>query len=270
MGCSAIISSTTSNMADGLARAVAEQNDPETVRQGAPAYLLLIDGLIADDSGSGELLLTGAELYSTYAGAFVEDPERAKRLSLKARDYAWRGLCAKVRRTCDIWKAPYDRFAEVVATLGEDDVPALFTVAAAWTSWIQAHRDDWGAIADKARVDAMIQRVVALDPDYQDGMPFVYLGVLATLMPEALGGRPEEGRRDFERAIELSGGKALMAKVMYARHYARLTFDRDLHDRLCREVIEAEAEVPGLTLANTLAQEQARQLLSESEAYFEE
>ena len=41
------------------------------------------DGLIADDAGNGELLLTGAELYSTYAGAFVEDPARAKRLSLR-------------------------------------------------------------------------------------------------------------------------------------------------------------------------------------------
>ena len=48
-GCSSIMSSATSGLADSLTTAVLDQNDPDTVRQGAPAYLLLIDGLIADD-----------------------------------------------------------------------------------------------------------------------------------------------------------------------------------------------------------------------------
>ena len=128
--------------------------------------------------------------------------------------------------------------------------------------------DDWKAIADKARVDAMMQRVVALDESYSDGAAYLYLGILATLMPEAMGGKPEKGRADFERAIELSGGRNLMAKVLLAREYARLVFDRDLHDRLCREVIEADPVAAGLTLVNTVAQEEARQLLESSEDYF--
>ena len=55
---------------------------------------------------------------------------------------------------------------------------------------------------------------------------------------------------------------------MLASRYARLVFDRELHDRLCREVLEADAEEPGLTLTNTLAQEEARRLLDDSEDYF--
>ena len=59
-----------------------------------------------------------------------------------------------------------------------------------------------------------------------------------------------------------------MAKVLYARQYARLVFDRELHDRLLDEVVEADPEAPGLTLGNTLAQDEARGLLTDADEYF--
>jgi hypothetical protein len=267
-GCSSMMSSATAGLADSLTNAVLDQNDPETVRQGAPAYLLLIDGLIADNPNNVDLLLAGASLYSSYAGAFVDDPERAARLSLKGRDYGWAALCRGNEKACGISTAPYDDFERVINGMGRKDVPILFGAGAAWASWIRANTDDWSAIADKARVDAIMQRVVALDETYEGGSAFLYLGILATLLPEASGGKPEQGRADFERVIELSDGENLMAKVLMARSYARLVFDRELHDRLCREVIEADPVAPGLTLTNTMAQEEARALLGSSEDYF--
>jgi len=267
-GCSTMMSSATSSLADSLTDAVLDQNDPETVRQGAPAYLLLIDGLIADSPNNAELLMAGANLYSSYAGAFVADPGRASRLSRKGRDYGWAAWCRIEKDACEIWSAPYEDFERVVNETRRKDVRVLFNAGSAWASWIQANTDDWSAVADKARVDAMMQRVVALDETYEDGSAYLYLGILATLLPEAMGGRPEQGRTDFERVIELSNGKNLMAKVLLARSYARLVFDRDLHDRLCQEVIEADPVAPGLTLSNTMAQEEARALLGSSEDYF--
>jgi uncharacterized protein YceK len=267
-GCSSIMSSATTGLADSLTNAVLDQNDPDTVRQGAPAYLLLIDGLIADSPKNAELLMAGANLYSSYASAFVDDAERASRLSRKGRDYGWAAWCRVDKNACDIWSAPYEEFEEVVNGLGRKEVPVLFVAGAAWAAWIRANTDDWSAIADKARVDLMMQRVVALDETYEQGSAFLYLGILATLLPEAMGGRPEQGRADFERVIELSDGRNLMAKVMLARSYARLVFDRDLHDRLCREVIDADPVAPGLTLTNTMAQEEATELLESSEDYF--
>jgi hypothetical protein len=267
-GCSSIMTSATAGLAESLTGAVLNQNDPETVRQGAPAYLLLIDGLIADNPRNAELLMAGASLYSSYAGAFVDDPERASRLSLKGRDYGWAAWCRVDKDACEIWSAPYEDFERVVDGAGSKDISVLYGAGAAWASWIRANTDDWSAVADKARVDAMMQRVVALDETFEEGSPFLYLGILATLLPEAMGGKPEQGRVDFERAIELSGGRNLMAKVLLARSYARLVFDRDLHDRLCREVIDADPVAPSLTLTNTLAQEEARALLGSSEDYF--
>lgn len=267
-GCSSIMSSATTSLADSLTGAILNQNDPETVRQGAPAYLLLIDGLIADNPESTNLLLAGASLYSSYAGAFVEDRDRAAKLSEKGRDYGWRAMCTSDRSACKSWSAPYGEFEKVVSEMGVKELPVLYGAGAAWATWITANKSDWAAVADKARVDAMMRRVVELDDSYDEGSAYMYLGVLATILPEAMGGKPEEGRLAFERAIELSGGRNLMAKVLLAEDYARLVFNAELHDRLCREVIDADPEAPGLTLINTLAQEKARALLADSSDYF--
>ena len=269
-GCASLVSSAGSRMAQSLGEAVASSNDPQTVHDGLPAYLLLVDGMIAGDPSNPELLLSGARLYSSYATAFVSDPERTQRLATKGRDYGWQGLCRSQRQTCGIWSAPYEEFASAVERLARDDVPALFGCAAAWATWIQANRSDWVAVADKARVELMMQRVVTLDERFERGAAHLYLGVLDTLLPAALGGKPEEGRQHYERALDLSEGRNLMAKTLLARDYARLVFDRELHDRLCREVTEADPREPGLTLSNVLAIEEAQRLLASANDYFGE
>jgi hypothetical protein len=263
-----MMSSATVDLADSLTAAVLDQNDPETVRQGAPAYLLLIDGMIADNPQNLDLLLAGASLYSSFAGTFVDDPIRASRLAEKGRNYGWSALCQAQKRACGSWHLPYDGFEVVIDGLGVKQLPSLYGAGAAWATWIQVNVDDWEAVADKARVDAMMRRVVALDESYEQGAAYLYLGILATILPEAMGGTPEQGRAAFERVIELSHGRNLMAKVLLAKNYARLVFDRNLHDTLCREVIAADPVAPRLTLVNTLAQAEARTLLESSEDYF--
>jgi hypothetical protein len=56
--------------------------------------------------------------------------------------------------------------------------------------------------------------------------------------------------------------------VEYARGYARLVYDRELHDRLLSEVLGSPVQAEGLTLFNTLAQQEARQLLESADDYF--
>jgi hypothetical protein len=267
-GCAGYMSSATTRMAHNLSAAVLNQTDPETVRQGAPAYLLLVDSLIEDDPENSAILQAGARLYVAYAAAFVADPERARRLTARAMDYADRALCGDYAAACTPAARRPDGFAAALEGATRADVPVLYTWGVARAAWIQARSDDWSAIADLPKVEAAMRRVVALDEGYERGSAHVFLGVLVTLRPPALGGRPEEGRRHFERAIELSGGADLMGRVRYARHYARLVFDRPLHDRLLNEVLAAETVQPGLTLSNTLAKEEARQLLADADKYF--
>ena len=267
-GCASLMGSATGRLADNVSSAILNQNDLETVRDGAPAYLLTIDGLIEGDPKNQRLLLTGARLYGAYASAFVTDSDRARRLAEKARAYGLRALCAQRRELCEAVGHPYGQFVLLLAGASPADVPALYGFAAAWAGWIQANAAEWGAVAEVPKVEALMARVVELDEGYDSGGAHLYLGVIQTQLPPAAGGQPESARAHFERAVDLSEGRNLMAKVLYAKQYARLVFDRDLHDRLLGEVLAADPVEPRLTLINTLAQRQARELLESAADYF--
>jgi hypothetical protein len=94
------------------------------------------------------------------------------------------------------------------------------------------------------------------------------MGILLTLRPPALGGKPEEARVHFEKSIALSDGRDLSAKVEFARGYAKLLHERELHDELLSEVMTADPYADGLTLSNVMAKEQAAQMLVEADDYF--
>lgn len=267
-GCSNMMSSATRGMADNLNTAIMNQNDLETVRQGAPAYLIMIDSFIEGAPNDIDLLVAGSGLYGAYSGAFVNDPERARRLSDKSLQYAHHALCIKRPNLCGINKLPFKEFEPTVQNIQQSDLIVIYPWSVALAGWIQARTDDWNAIADIPRVKAIMQRVIEIDPAYDEGGAQLYLGVLNALMPPAMGGKPEVAREHFEQAIQLSEGKDLMAKTLYAQYYARMTFNQELHDQLLREVIESSAEVPGMTLINTLAQEKASKLLAESPDFF--
>lgn len=115
-----------------------------------------------------------------------------------------------------------------------------------------------------------MQRIVVLDEKYEWGRAHLYLGVIHSQLSPALGGNPENGRAHFERALAISAGKDLIAKVEFARNYARLTFNQPLHDQLLNEVLAADPNVPNLVLTNQLARQYARELLDSSKRYFED
>jgi len=267
-GCGAMMRSVTADLSDDLSQAVMNNNDLATVESGGAAFLILVDGLLVGDPDNPSLLMTAADLHSQYASNFASGPEQARNLSQKALDYAMRAFCLRMKGDCRLKELDFQEFETLIGTTGPKDVPALYTLGAAWTSWIQARRDDWEAIADLPRAKAIMERVVALDETYEDGGAHMYLGVFATLVPPAAGGKPEEGRRHFERALEISGDRNLMVYVLYAQYYARMVFDRELHDRLLNRVLALDPQVPGYVLVNTAARKQARALLDSAEDYF--
>ncbi len=267
-GCASLISSATTRMADNITLAILNQNDLEIVRLGAPAYLLMLDGLIEGDAENTDLLLAGAKLYSSYTSAFIEDEERAKRLADKSLGYAKTALCNEISQLCDATMSRLDEFLDGLASTEVDDVPVLYGFATAWASWIQVNADDWNALADLPKLTVLFEQCIKLDENFDDGGSHIYLGVLSTQLPPSLGGKPEKGRAHFERANEISAGKNLMVNVLMAQHYARMVFDQELHDQLLQAVLTEPAEVPGLTLINTIAKLQAGELLEESIDFF--
>jgi hypothetical protein len=270
-GCASIMQKASDQFATNLGNAVLNSDDPATVGDGLPAYLLLLDSLIAgqkpDDRNGASTLLAAAKLNSAYAGNFTgDDKERAQRLSKKSFDYARRATCLQDATLCAALDQDIDAFTAAVNADANTDL--MYGLAVSWSGFLQSHSEDWGAIADLPKVEILLNRVVALDPNHDHGQAYTYLGVINSVRPEAVGGKPELGRTYFEKAVELSGGKNLYAKTLEAEFYARLVFNQELHDRLLNEVLAADPNAPGFTLINTLARQRAKKLLESGKDYF--
>lgn len=263
-GCSSLIGGKA---ADTLASAILNQDDPGLVESGVPGYLLLIDGLIAQSPDSPALLSAGAQLFALYGSRFAP-ADRASALTAKARRYGERAMCITYAPACAWHGADYQRFVAELGGIRKKDIGVLYSYAVSWLSHLDATSEDWTAVAELPWVEAALARALALDETYERGAIHGYLGILNALRPPALGGKPEVARGHFERAIELSGGQDLSIKVEYARRYARLVFDQELHDRLLTEVVNAPAEAPLYTLFNVLAKQEAQSLLATSKEYF--
>ena len=271
--CCAVLGSTGCTFvggmaADTLSAAILNQNDPEIVSAGLPAYLLVVDGFIIQSPENVGLLVAGAQLFALYGSRFAETPEHGAVLTEKSRRYGERAICLDYEPACDWSDLDYDAFVAELERVEQDQLDVLYAYAVSWLSHLDATSTDWSAVGEVPWVQAAMDRLLELDETYDDGGVHVYLGILNALRPPALGGQPEVARSHFERAIEISEGSDLSAKVEYARRYGRMMFDRDLHDRLLTEVLASPAEAPGRTLFNVLAKRDAEELLASSAAYF--
>lgn len=267
-GCASVIESKAQLFATQFETAIRQSEDPVIVEQGLPAYLLLLDAALLSNPDQASLHAAASAMNAAYAGGFLADRKRAALMTEKAMNYAFRAMCLHENRLCEPRTMALEDLGRVVDSMPAKSAGSLYGLASAWAGWIQTHADDWTAVADLARVELLMKRVVALDPDYEKGMPQLYLGVLATILTPALGGRPEQGRAYFEEALQKSEGRNLMVKVYYARQYARGVFDRELHDRLLNEVLAANPRAAGFTLGNVLAQREAATLLASADDYF--
>jgi hypothetical protein len=162
----------------------------------------------------------------------------------------------------------FEEYRQTLRGLGKKHADVVFSRGLASLAYIRAHSSDYTAIAQLPFIEALFERYLEINDGSDDATIHTYLGILDTLIPPALGGNPEKGREHFELAISISHGTDLSAKVEYANGYARLLYDRELHDRLLREVLAADPEVPGSTLLNVLAQRQAVVLLETADDYF--
>ena len=241
----------------------------EIIREGTPTYLMLIDGLIEAYPENKRLLIAGAEAYSSYTFAFIEEKDKhlAKQMYKKGRDYGLRAL-SKNKKFRDAFNKPLDEFNKALASFSKNDVPALFWTANCWASFINLSQDSIEALADIPKVVNIMKRVLALNERFYYGGAHLFFAIYYT-RSHALGGDLNKAAFHFKRASEISEGKFLMGYVLYAKYYARQVFDKALFVSTLKKVMETRADIlPELTLANTLAKEKAKILLEHVDHYF--
>jgi len=266
--CGRVITNAKIEFSQDLSATILEFDDPETIKKGVPAYLILISSMIKGDPDNPDLLESGAKLYGAYASGFTDSNESKKALSNRAFSYASDAMCIRNTGFCDVKSISYFEYEKRLNTVDASQVKSLFIFASSWAGVIEANSSDWNAVAELPKDKAGIMRVIDIDETVNAGNAHLYMAVMESLLPPTLGGKPELAKKHFDRAIEISNGENQMARVLYAEKYARMMFDRELHDKLLKQVVESDTGPQDQILINTLAKQRAAELLLHADEYF--
>jgi len=254
---------------EDIANASYKQSNLRVIKDGMPAYLLLMDGMVEALPDNDRLLISAAQGYASYASAFVEGNDKPYAIALysRAKGYALRALA--VRGFKNPLSSNFDDFKKSLSQMDEDEVPYLFWAASCWGSWIALNMESMEALAELPRVELIMNRVLALDEGFYYGGPHLFMGILQAARPKIAGGDLPKAREHFLKAIELGQGKFLMAYIYYADNYARKAFEKDLFIATLNEALKKPADiVPELTLLNTVAHKKANAMLNQVDEYF--
>ena len=259
----------TASLLEDIAKSAYRQSDLRLIREGMPAYLMLIDGMVEAVPNNKQLLINAAQAYASFASAFIqdEDQEYARVLYARAKDYGLSAL--KQIGINDPVLKPFDAFEADLNTRGKKDVQYMFWAASCWGNWISLSQGSIEALAELPRVELLMKKVLELDEGFYYGGAHIFMGILNGSKPKIAGGNIDLTREHFLRAIELGRGEFLMTYIYYANYYAKKTFDKDLYVATLETVLKTPAAImPDLTLLNTVAHTKARVMLNEADDYF--
>jgi hypothetical protein len=192
-GCSTgqLVARGAAPLIDHGMAAMNRETDLELARSSIPANLKMIEALLLADPGNAAYRVQAAMGFYGYALGFVEsaDQDRAAALYQRARDHALVALdrAGMAQATLMGDAAELER---ALAQLDSRAVPALFWTASTWGKWIELQLDDPARLAELPRVEALMQRVLALDETYYHGGAHIFFGAyyggracLAAILP---------------------------------------------------------------------------------------
>ena len=252
------------------------------MRAAVPFSLKLIESLLAETPKHEKLLLAASSGFTQFGYAFVkEDADekqdidlaaadaartRAKRLFLRARGYALRGLDL---RHPDFAAALRKNPKAAAALATKRDVPLLFWTAAAWGSAISVSKDDPGLISDQLIVEALLDRALELDETFDHGA-IHSLMISYEMVRRGMAGDPMvRARRHFDRVIELSKGRVASPYVSLAEAVSVEKQDKAEFEALLKKALEVDPDkTPESRLFNILAQRRAKWLLGRKDELF--
>lgn len=223
-GCGAIRTSAVKSVANTLSAGgttFTSHSDPELIEGALPFALTLYESLLDSIPTHEPLLTATCAAYTQYAFAFVQvhaeekqfdDYERSRQykqralnLSLRGRDYCWRGL--EVRFGNLAAKLKRDP-AAAVAAAKQAQVPLLYWSAASLGAAISlGGLDHPELVIDWPVVRALGERARALDDTWGNGALHELLMTVES-QGEAMGGSEERARQHFARAVQIQKGRS--------------------------------------------------------------
>ncbi len=267
------------------------ESDYEMAARAIPGALKTIEGFWVVDPSNTKLRNILTEGYCQYGTGFVEDEfeqatnrkdfeaqeyhaARATKMFMRCMNYALMGLGKKWQD--NLFTADVDTVTKMVKGVGKGQRTSLMWTAVALGSAINMNKDRVEMISHLDTVGMLLRRVIELDdagarPSDKAlaAMPHLALGLMLSARSEALGGDLAGAKASFERAMEISEHKFLLAYVYFARKYAVMKQDRKLfHDTLVKVLTTEPSIWPEQRLANEIAHRRARRYLQMEKELF--
>ena len=284
-GCSMkkfAVSKLGDSLASQSSSSFATDDDPELVGDALPFALKLMEGLLHQVPKHRGLLFATSSGFTEYSYVWVQQPAdeveqqdveraklmrlRARKLYLRARDYGIRGL--EVKHPGLGMELRRDPTRALLVTK-KADVPLLYWTAASWGAAISVSKNDPDLIADQPIVEALIDRSLKLDPDFDKGAIHGFLISYESARLGASGDFAIRSRKHFDLQVEMTGGQLASPYVSLAETVCIGKQDRAEFDSLLKRALAIDPDArPEWRLSNVVMQRRARWLLSREDDLF--
>lgn len=257
--------------------AVDTLQDYEVAKTVAFAGLGQLEGLhrLAPDNSDGLFMLTKS--WGGAAYAFIEDEyeqayeknddamshyelERARAAYERAIYYGLQLL----GQTAGGFQQARRNEATITAWLDKnftdkDDAPNLLWTGYAWVSNVNISKDKPAVVGNLFIGVAMVKRSVQLDDTLEHGMGHIILGSYYASFKQWA-----KSKQEFDRAIQISGGKFLPAQLNLATKYYCARSDKPDYEQTLNSILAAGDDLPDARLQNVIAKRRARRYLGNS------
>jgi hypothetical protein len=280
---------TTSKVLKRAQPALKMESDYELAARAMPGTIKTIEGFWVVNPDNETLTALLAEAFCQYGTGFVEDEwelavlekrrddadyhsRRATRMFVRCTNYGIRMLGGSWGEKL---YGDIDTVRKMIAGADGDQRDALMWTAIGMASTINQNKDNMAVVAQLPVAKSMLDRVVALDDASNNqnlskrALPHIALGMYYSSQAPALGGDLKKAETEFKRALEITGGKFLLARVLYAKQVGIQTQNRELFQKELLEVLKTSPAIwPEERLANEIAHRRARRYLKYAKEWF--
>ncbi len=259
-------------------------NDIELVGEALPFGLKLTESLLQEAPNHPGLLMSASRGFMLYTYGYVHfDAElaankdidqarayrkRAQNLYLRAHGYALRALELAYPGIGDVLQNdPQAAMAMIDGTQKERDLSHLYWTAASLGMAISVSKQDMSMLARLPEVDALIDKALALDPEWNEGSLYEF----GISWSAARRGTMDYDRlrHYFERAEQLSQGRRASLYLAYAEAVTIPQQQRDKFKALMTRALAIDPDIdPDNRLLNLIAQRRAQWLLDQIDELF--
>ncbi len=272
-----------------------EYDDIELLEQAAPANLVNLEALLANDPKNYRMLVFLSKVYFSYAYALGEvewesalfqiqknkvngkcpslrDTEelrlRVSRHYSKGIYYALKAMAVN-HPDCDESLQNVNTAADFIKSLGKGDVPALFWYGMNLSAYININQDSVKAVSKLNLAIKAMDQVLKLDPTYYYGCAHLTLMTVYSSIPVMLGGNPERSQYHYQEQKKITGDDFLLVDLHYARYYLYQKQDLAEYHRVLNRIIQQSRQNTGrYMLFNQIAANRAAIYLDAADRLF--